>query len=91
MIFLKPIDEAILAEVKDKYAHVVTVEDGTIEGGLGSAVSEWLSDKENAPRLTRLGIPDEFVHQGTVAQLKHQCGIDAESIADTICKILNQK
>lgn len=91
MIFLKPIDEAILAEVKDKYAHVVTVEDGTIEGGLGSAVSEWLSDKENAPRLTRLGIPDEFVHQGTVAQLKHQCGIDAESIVDTICKILNQK
>lgn len=91
MIFLKPIDEAILAEVKDKYAHVVTVEDGTIEGGLGSAVSEWLSDKVNAPRLTRLGIPDEFVHQGTVAQLKHQCGIDAESIADTICKILNQK
>ena len=89
MIFLKPIDQAILEEVAAKYRHVITVEDGTVVGGLGSRVSQWMASRPQAPRITMLGIPDEFVHQGTVAQLKAQCGIDAASILHSIESILS--
>lgn len=89
MIFLKPIDQAILEEVAAKYRHVITVEDGTVVGGLGSHVSQWMASRPQAPRITMLGIPDEFVHQGTVAQLKAQCGIDAASIYHSIESILS--
>ena len=89
MIFLKPIDQAILEEVAAKYRHVITVEDGTVVGGLGSRVSQWMASRPQAPRITMLGIPDEFVHQGTVAQLKTQCGIDAASIYHSIESILS--
>ena len=89
MIFLKPIDQAILEEVAAKYRHVITVEDGTVVGGLGSRVAQWMAQRPQAPRITMLGIPDEFVHQGTVAQLKAQCGIDAASIYHSIESILS--
>ena len=89
MIFLKPIDQAILEEVAAKYRHVITVEDGTVVGGLGSHVSQWMASRPQAPRITMLGIPDQFVHQGTVAQLKAQCGIDAASIYHSIESILS--
>ena len=89
MIFLKPIDQAILEEVAAKYRHVITVEDGTVVGGLGSRVAQWMAQRPQAPRITMLGIPDEFVHQGTVAQLKAQCGIDAASIFHSIESILS--
>ena len=89
MIFLKPIDQAILEEVAAKYRHVITVEDGTVVGGLGSRVSQWMASRPQAPRITMLGIPDEFVHQGTVAQLKAQCGIDAASLYHSIESILS--
>ena len=89
MIFLKPIDQAILEEVAAKYRHVITVEDGTVVGGLGSCVAQWMASRPQAPRITMLGIPDEFVHQGTVAQLKAQCGIDAASIFHSIESILS--
>ena len=89
MIFLKPIDQAILEEVAAKYRHIITVEDGTVVGGLGSRVSQWMASRPQAPRITMLGIPDEFVHQGTVAQLKAQCGIDAASIFHSIESILS--
>ena len=89
MIFLKPIDQAILEEVAAKYRHVITVEDGTVVGGLGSRVSQWMASRPQAPRITMLGIPDQFVHQGTVAQLKAQCGIDAAAIYHSIESILS--
>ena len=89
MIFLKPIDQAILEEVAAKYRHVITVEDGTVVGGLGSRVAQWMASRPQAPRITMLGIPDEFVHQGTVAQLKAQCGIDAASLYHSIESILS--
>ena len=89
MIFLKPIDQAILEEVAAKYRHVITVEDGTVVGGLGSRVAQWMASRPQAPRITMLGIPDEFVHQGTVAQLKAQCGIDVASIFHSIESILS--
>lgn len=89
MIFLKPIDQAILEEVGKQYKYVLTVEDGTVEGGLGGKVAQYFAQKPHAPRVIRLGIPDQFIHQGTVAQLKAQCGIDAASICQTIESILS--
>ena len=88
MIFVKPIDEEILSEAASRYDHIVTVEDGTIVGGLGSAVAEWLACHNCNASLTRLGIPDNFVDQGTVAQLQQLCGIDPDSIYNTILKIV---
>ncbi|MDE6369653.1 MAG: 1-deoxy-D-xylulose-5-phosphate synthase [Muribaculaceae bacterium] len=81
MIFLKPLDEEILREIAGKYHNIITVEDGTVNGGLGSAVAEWLEDNGvKDVSLTRLGIPDKFIPQGTPAQLAELCGIDSESI-----------
>lgn len=84
MIFLKPIDEAILEEVAELGYPIITVEDGSVSGGLGGAVAEWMSARGNAAKITRLGIPDTFVTQGTPAQLKKICGFDADGIYDAI-------
>ena len=91
MVFLKPIDEEILDTVCRDFSHVITVEDGAVNGGLGSAVAEWIACHGYNTGLTRLGVPDEFVYQGTVDQLRHQCGIDSESIENQIRTILNNK
>ena len=80
MRFLKPLDEDILREVGERFQRIITVEDGVRNGGMGSAVLEWMSDHGYQPRITRLGLPDEFVEQGTVAQLHHLVGIDKEGI-----------
>ena len=89
MIFLKPLDTDILNEVVAHHSHIITVEDGTVIGGLGSAVSEWTATNAPHVKVTRLGIPDAFVHQGTVAQLRTQCGIDADSIVRQVLNTLN--
>jgi len=80
MVFLKPLDESILKEVAALGCRIVTVEDGTVSGGLGSAVAEWMTANGHSPEITRLGIPDSFVTQGTPAELRQLCGIDADSI-----------
>ena len=85
MRFLKPIDTEILDYVGKNYRHVITVEDGVRNGGLGSAVVEYFADKGYEARVTRLGMPtDSFVEHGTVAELQHIVGIDAEGIAESI-------
>ena len=84
MVFVKPIDESILKEVAEKGCPVVTVEDGTVNGGLGTAVMEWMSVHGYSPRIFRVGIPDRFIAQGSVAQLRSLCGMDAASIARVI-------
>lgn len=76
----KPLDQEMLRYVADNFQRVVTVEDGVLNGGVGSAVADWLLDNGYSPRITRLGIDDEFVEHGTVAQLKHLCGYDTEGI-----------
>lgn len=85
MRFLKPIDEDILHEVGRNFKKVVTVEDGVISGGLGSAVLEFFADNgyKNID-VKRIGIPDEFVEHGTVAELRKICKMDAESIAEVL-------
>lgn len=85
MRFLKPIDEEILLEVGERFSHVVTIEDGVKNGGLGSAVLEYFADNGYTPKVTRLGMPtDAFVEHGTVAELQHVAGMDAEAIAKTV-------
>ncbi|MDE6207438.1 MAG: 1-deoxy-D-xylulose-5-phosphate synthase [Muribaculaceae bacterium] len=84
MIFLKPLDEQILEEVAAKGCPVITVEDGTIDGGLGSAVSDWFASRGLSTRIVRLGIPDKFIPHATPAQQHKMCGFDSEAILDTI-------
>ena len=85
MRFLKPLDEGILHEVGRKFKRVVTVENGVRNGGLGSAVMEWLGDHGYTVQVTRLGLPtDHFVEHGKVAELQHLVGLDVESIKKAI-------
>ena len=87
MRFLKPLDENILHEVGKKFKRIVTIEDGVRNGGLGSAVLEWMNDHEYTPVVQRLGLPDtSFVEHGTVEELQHIVGIDIESIIKAIVK-----
>ena len=86
MLFLKPIDEHLLHEVAKRYEHIITVEDGVINGGMGRAVLEFLSGHGYDTKVKRIGMPDSFVTHGTVSQLRKLCGMDAESIADAILK-----
>ncbi len=87
MRFLCPIDEKVLHQVGRTCRHVITLEDGTIEGGLGSAVMEFMNDNDYAIRVTRLGLPKTFVEHGSVQELHRICGIDKDSIKQTILKI----
>ena len=82
--FLKPLDEKLLHEVGRKFQHVVTIEDGCRNGGMGSAVMEWMSDQHYPCHIARLGLPDHFVEHGTVAQLQHIVGIDKEGIIQAV-------
>lgn len=82
--FCKPLDEALLQEVGERFQRIVTIEDGARAGGIGSAVLEWMSDHHFTPAITRLGLPDHFVEHGSVPQLKALTGLDDDSIAKTI-------
>ena len=82
MRFLKPLDKDLLHEVGRNFKKVVTVEDGVIAGGLGSAVLEFFSDNGYEVEVKRIGIPDKFVMHGTVAELRQICGMDAQSISE---------
>lgn len=82
--FLKPLDGHLLDEVGSRFKHVITVEDGVRNGGMGSAVLEWMSDHGYHPDVVRLGLPDCFVEHGTVAQLREKWGLDVPSIKKTI-------
>ena len=82
--FLKPLDEAILDEVGRKFKRIITVENGVRNGGMGSAVMEWMSDHGYQPQITRLGLPDQFIEHGSVSELQAIVGIDEESIKKAI-------
>lgn len=83
MRFLKPLDEDIMKEA-GAFRRIVTVEDGVIRGGLGSAVLEYLADHDLHPQVVRLGLPDHFVEHGTPQELYHIVGLDAEAIKNAI-------
>lgn len=91
MRFVKPLDDSILHKVGEKFKHVITVEDGTIIGGLGGAVLEFFSDKGYSTQVKRLGIPDKFIDHGTQMELYKECGFDPESIKKLAMKLVRSE
>ena len=89
MRFLKPIDEELLHEVAAQHKCIITLENGTIKGGLGSAVLEFMADYGYTPRVHRMGLPDRFIEHGSVPELCRLCGIDADSIAKAIEELVS--
>ncbi|MFM7758753.1 MAG: 1-deoxy-D-xylulose-5-phosphate synthase [Crocinitomicaceae bacterium] len=91
MRFVKPIDEVMLHEVFSKFKYVITVEDGCLMGGFGSAVIEFMADQGYQAQVVRLGIPDEYIHHGTQEELWEDCGFDAKAIIGKIKTLLSIK
>ncbi len=87
MRFVKPLDTLLLHEVFSKFSKVITVEDGCLMGGFGSAVLEFMVDQKYQAEVIRLGIPDEYIHHGTQEELWADCRFDAQSIIQTISTI----
>ncbi|MBI2730328.1 MAG: 1-deoxy-D-xylulose-5-phosphate synthase, partial [Sphingobacteriales bacterium] len=81
MRFVKPLDEAMLHEVFSKFDKIITVEDGTIVGGFGGAIAEFMVANKYKAGITMLGIPDRIVEHGTPKELHRECGYDAQAIA----------
>ncbi len=84
MRFLKPIDTDILNEVGKKYSRIITIENGTVTGGLGTAVVEYMMDNGFTPTIRRLGLPDRFIEHGSTPQLLHICNIDENAVISAL-------
>ena len=84
MRFAKPLDEVLLHLVFNKFDHIITVEDGCLQGGMGSAVLEFMADHGYSAKVTRLGIPDNFITHGEQPELWSECGYDANAIVETV-------
>ena len=82
--FLKPLDEEMLDEIGKNYPSIVTIEDGVLKGGMGSAILEYMADHGYTPSVRRIGIPDRFVQHGTPKELYQICGMDATSIENVL-------
>ena len=89
--FVKPLDEELLHEVFQQYSRIVTVEDGTVVGGFGSAIIEFMVANHYNAEVVILGIPDRLIEHGTVKELHRECGYDARGIADTIRRLMKDK
>lgn len=90
MIYLKPVDEELLHEVGKKFNRIVTVENGVIKGGLGTAVLEFMADNGYTPKVKRIGVPDRFIEHGSVPELFKLCGMDSESIAEVVKEMVKE-
>jgi 1-deoxy-D-xylulose-5-phosphate synthase len=88
--FVKPLDESMLSEIFEKFDHVLTVEDGVIKGGFGSAVLEFMADRDYSAHVKVLGIPDRFIEHGTQEELYNICGIDHPGIVRAVLKMLGK-
>lgn len=91
MRFAKPLDEALLHEALQRYPKIITVEDGTVVGGFGSAVAEFMVKHHYKNELCLLGIPDRIVEHGTPKQLHHECGYDAEAIGNAVKEMTKEE
>ncbi len=89
MRFAKPLDEELLHEVFSKYSRVITVEDGSVKGGLGSAILEFMAENNYTAQVKILGIPDRFVEHGSLKDLHRECGFDTDGIINATRKMLN--
>jgi 1-deoxy-D-xylulose-5-phosphate synthase len=88
MRFVKPLDEKLLHEIFSSFKRVVTVEDGCLLGGFGSAILEWMVDQGYSAQVKRLGIPDEVVEHGEQFELHQECGFDPEGIANAVRSLI---
>jgi 1-deoxy-D-xylulose-5-phosphate synthase len=91
MRFVKPIDEKMLHEIFKKYNKIITVEDGCIKGGFGSAVLEFMADNEYQAQVVRLGIPDRFIEHGEQSELYSECGYSTGFIVDAVRKMIDNE
>jgi len=91
MRFVKPIDEQLLHEVFSNYKKVITVEDGCIMGGMGSAVLEFMADNNYQSQLVRLGMPDKWIEHGEQSELYEECGFSPNKIVEAVVEILKEK
>lgn len=85
--FLKPLDEEMLDEIGKRFRKIVTIEDGVLQGGMGSTILEFMADRGYSPAVQRIGLPDRFVQHGTPQELYHLCGMDAEQIEEKLLSI----
>jgi 1-deoxy-D-xylulose-5-phosphate synthase len=90
MVWIKPLDTEVLSHVSERYQGIVTVEDGCVSGGFGSAVDQWLGQNGKTIRVVNLGIPDNWIYQGSVGELRADCGFDSNGIHDAICALHNE-
>ena len=90
MRWLKPLDEELLHTIGKQFSRIITVEDGVINGGLGSAVMEWMNDHGYTARITRLGVNDQFVEHGSTNELYHLLKLDKEGICESLLQALEQ-
>ncbi|MBD0367712.1 MAG: 1-deoxy-D-xylulose-5-phosphate synthase, partial [Flavisolibacter sp.] len=90
MRFAKPLDETLLHEALSQYKRIITVEDGTVIGGFGSAVLEFMQQHDYKNLVHILGIPDRVVEHGTLKELHRECGYDAPAIADAVRKLVKE-
>jgi 1-deoxy-D-xylulose-5-phosphate synthase len=91
MRFAKPLDEKLLHKVFSKYNKIITIEDGCIIGGLGSAIIEFMIDKGYYAQVKRLGIPDRFIDHGSQHELHKECGYDTDSIVAEVQKMVGAR
>jgi 1-deoxy-D-xylulose-5-phosphate synthase len=91
MRFVKPLDEPMLHEVFSKYDKIITVEDGTVVGGFGSAILEFMNEHHYKAEVKILGIPDHLVEHGTPKELQRECGYDAAAITDAVRETMKDK
>ena len=91
MRFAKPLDETLLHEVFSRYEKVITVEDGTVVGGFGTAILEFMNEHNYKAEIKILGIPDNIIEHGTPKELHHECGYDAEAIKQAVLKMMQGK
>jgi 1-deoxy-D-xylulose-5-phosphate synthase len=88
MRFVKPLDEELLHEVFSKFKKIITVEDGCLQGGVGSAIIEFMADHGYHAKVVRLGIPDHIIEHGEQRELWNECGYDSNSIVEQVRKLI---
>ncbi len=91
MRFAKPLDEELLREVFENYGRIITVEDGTVKGGFGSAILEFQAENNYQAAIKILGIPDRIIEQGTPKELQHECGFDEPAIIAAVREMIAEK
>ena len=91
MVWMKPLDHSLLRDIAGKYEAIVTVEDGVIAGGFGSAIADFINTLDTRPKVVNLGIPDKWIMHGDIPHLQAKCGYDPEGIKRTVTDLLKNK